>query len=128
MRISDWSSDVCSSDLKIHHRPCGIRHAHCYAGHLDLLNPALEQFGVPPHPQLQRRVGGGRSPRTVRDRDPYLCWVRCRNLVQTRGTQKAYDRAGHLEADAGERLQIARIPIRKPVDTALNALRGPEIG
>src|SRR3546814_2461114 len=26
MRISDWSSDVCSSDLKVHLREGGVRH------------------------------------------------------------------------------------------------------
>src|SRR3546814_16246825 len=44
MRISDWSSDVCSSDLRLCHRaPCGPGDAR--AGHL----PHPGHSGPPPH-------------------------------------------------------------------------------
>src|SRR3546814_13982122 len=31
MRISDWSSDVCSSDLRVQYDPCSGMHQHCLA-------------------------------------------------------------------------------------------------
>src|SRR3546814_5000029 len=42
MRISDWSSDVCSSDLPLHH--------------------SLSASGPPPHGFATGRIGNGRSP------------------------------------------------------------------
>src|SRR3546814_4757287 len=40
MRISDWSSDVCSSDLIL-----ARRHVRCALGHIDLDLEVVEVFG-----------------------------------------------------------------------------------
>src|SRR3546814_9121742 len=48
MRISDWSSDVCSSDLKKHRQVCG-EFRHLQVLHLSGMNKSVEQ-----------RQGGGR--------------------------------------------------------------------
>src|SRR3546814_6061963 len=38
MRISDWSSDVCSSDLSVHHhRPYGLAALHQFEAFVDLV-------------------------------------------------------------------------------------------
>src|SRR3546814_15238483 len=41
MRISDWSSDVCSSDLIL-----ARRHVRCALGHIDLDLEVVEVFGA----------------------------------------------------------------------------------
>src|SRR3546814_8670001 len=73
MRISDWSSDVCSSDLHQHRRECRTRHAagRAYlrrAGRSDLsVKDACDGVGAAQRARQLHRAG--------RDRDRRLCHV-----------------------------------------------------
>src|SRR3546814_4297175 len=56
MRISDWSSDVCSSDL-IEGREIGLRHID-FAPHLEDIRRALRQLlgNIPDRPGIGRDI------------------------------------------------------------------------
>src|SRR3546814_2420648 len=77
MRISDWSSDVCSSDLRIQRRREGLEYQLlCTAADRHVLRPASEAFfpqdsvgNRPPQGQRTRRrsiMGFARSHRSKR--------------------------------------------------------------
>src|SRR3546814_6998589 len=72
MRISDWSSDVCSSDLGL--RPHGHGGGHTRAA-TTLVAPtggAGEIEGHPPHPRSEERRVGKECVSTCRSRwSPY---------------------------------------------------------
>src|SRR3546814_11615059 len=60
MRISDWSSDVCSSDLARDHRPRVRQQAAPRRAELRLARVALEQFDIERAFQRLDRMADGR--------------------------------------------------------------------
>src|SRR3546814_853902 len=87
MRISDWSSDVCSSDLLPGHRPRRDGHRQLPAPHPGLLRPRpppgrrSDDQGVP---RLVRRVRPPDGDRPCRRRVPGVSGSLGRRLVRTR--------------------------------------------
>src|SRR3546814_4972442 len=63
MRISDWSSDVCSSDLRVHRD----QHVRLVARRLDVAGPEIDLKGgnaegrALRRPDFRRKIGEGRK-------------------------------------------------------------------
>src|SRR3546814_20806555 len=64
MRISDWSSDVCSSDLAGHWQPVGFRRRGPAACHAEIGLQAVDRADM--HMRRTRRQAGGRGERGAR--------------------------------------------------------------
>src|SRR3546814_3905176 len=67
MRISDWSSDVCSSDLNVGHLVGAHLHDHGVMNRADTVSPEahLSELLVGDHERDQDQVGGERLDGTV---------------------------------------------------------------
>src|SRR3546814_20304737 len=70
MRISDWSSDVCSSDLFLDHRPLRQRIFREARG-----RRFLNLFCYTGAPTVQAAVGGAAATTSVDLSAPYLPWL-----------------------------------------------------
>src|SRR3546814_14022777 len=93
MRISDWSSDVCSSDLWREARPAagpgdrGLMHSHAVAPRspVDKSRPLAYSLGPAARPALVKQIqGGGHSNNAARAMTA-LIGIQARELLDARG-------------------------------------------
>src|SRR3546814_11195015 len=78
MRISDWSSDVCSSDLE-DHRPAGIDVAEGASRHEPAAAPTGGTGAVDPHEPVGSFGGDGHSDTSEERRVGKECVSTCRS-------------------------------------------------
>src|SRR3546814_12455350 len=93
MRISDWSSDVCSSDLWREARPAagpgdrGLMHSHAVAPRspVDKSRPLAYSLGPAARPELVKQIRGGGNSKHAERAMTAIIDIQAREILDSRG-------------------------------------------